>query len=213
MRKSPSRIALLLILIAASLFLTGCTTDKNTNNVPTSGPCSPGNVEISGYSDKGHRLSSCFVEYPGEPTRQDKSYNIVEDICGQFTQEFVSNLSGKKFIRIEPPTSSSLYNCEYVISDNGKVNGKEYILIIMEYLTIENQKIGQESMGRTMTADANIPMRNYVAYQEDGKINTIYLVLSDNKFISLDRSSTTAATNEEMLSFAKKLAEEIKGYK
>jgi hypothetical protein len=80
-------------------------------------------------------------------------------------------------------------------------------------LTIENQKIGQESMGRTMTADANIPMRNYVAYKEDGNINTIYLVLSDNKFISLDRSSTTAATNEEMLSFAKKLAEEIKNYK
>jgi hypothetical protein len=68
-------------------------------------------------------------------------------------------------------------------------------------------------MGRTVISDSRISMPNHVVYQEDGLINSIILRLSEKKIISLDRSSTTAMSNDEMLNMAIKLSAEIKNYK
>jgi hypothetical protein len=211
-----------LILISAFIFSACTKTNKATTvtagqatSTPIagvevkqkSGNCQPEEVSIEGYGDKGKMLANCFVEYPGEPSRQDKSYYIVEDICGQFTKEFISATLGKNIVNTKPPISSSLFNCSYYLDD------QEYVMLVMEYLSIENQKKGHESMDRTTTFESVIPMRNLVVYQDDGLINSIYLVLSDNKFISIKRSSKSNLSKEELITFATNIAKEIKDYK
>jgi hypothetical protein len=169
--------------------------------------CSEEKVNLPNYGDPGKRLPSCFVEYPGEPTRQDKSYYIIEDICGQFTQEFMENMLGQKLAKIEPSTISGIYNCRYYLND------KDYLWLNLDYLSVENQKNGHEIMNRKVETDSQIPMQNMVVWQSDGLINEIYLVLAPEKFISLNRSSTAVLDNNKTIDLAVKLAKEIKNYK
>jgi hypothetical protein len=56
-------------------------------------------------------------------------------------------------------------------------------------------------------------MRNMVVYQEDGLINTIFLVLSDDKFISIKRSSGSGLSSEDLINFATNVGQAIKDYK
>jgi len=211
------KIYLFITLILSSFIFSACTnkTIPNPQNSPNSassetknvGKCVPENVVIEGYGDKGKRLSNCFVEYPGEPSRQDKSYYIVEDICGQFTANFIGNSLGKNIIETVPSSASTVYACSYYTND------QDYVMLVLDYLTIANQKIGQESMGRSTVEDPKIPMRNMVVYQEDNLINSLYLVLGDNKFISIQRSSASAFTSDELINFAANIGKEIKNYK
>lgn len=218
------KLFLVFTLLISSFLLSSCTKKDTSPNsvtgVPTSinqqptqesitisgKQCQPGEVEIEGYGDKGKQLANCFVEYPGEPSRQDKSYYIVEDICGQFTPEFISNALGKEIIQAGEPKATGLYNCSYYVDD------KNYVMLVLNYLPIENQKKGHEAMDRKVVEDSKIPMRNMVVYQEDGLINSIYLVLSDNKFISIQRSSGINLSTDELITFTTKLAQEIKDY-
>lgn len=169
--------------------------------------CQPGSVDLEGYGDKGQRLANCFVQYPGEPSRQDKSYYIIEDICGQFTKDFVENLAGQKITKIEPSPISSIYSCRYYFND------QDYIWLNLDYLSVDNQKKGHEMMNRAIKTDSKIEMNHFVVWQPDGLINEIYLVLADDKFISINRSSGQVLDNDKILGFAAKLAQEIKNYK
>jgi len=212
------------LILFSSLLFSACTktdnnTTINTSDQTTSTPiagvevkqksnnCQPGEVNIEGYGDKGKMLDNCFVEYPGEPSRQDKSYYIVEDICGQFTDKLISASFDKNIIKTKSSENFNVNSCTYYIDD------KDYVMLVLDYLNIANQKTGQESMGRTTKEDSKIPMRNMVVYQEDGKINTIYLVLSDDKFISIHRSSTSIFTTDELINFATNIGQVIKNYK
>ncbi len=168
--------------------------------------CEPGEVEIEGYGDPGERLENCFVKYPGEPSRQDKSYYVVEDICGQFTPEFMENMMGRKIVSIQKPQHWSLYNCTYYFDQN------KYIMLNLEYLDPENQKKGHELVGRSIKTDPEIDMEHFIVWQEDGEINEIYLILGPRKFISLNRSSTSALNNQDMINLAVSLSKVIKNF-
>lgn len=170
------------------------------------GPCQNEKVVIPNYGDKGQRLKNCFVEYPGEPSRQDKNYHIVEDICGQFTQEFMENMLGEKISKIELPQIASLHNCSYYL------NEKEYLLLNLEYLKIENQKKFYEYAGDKMENNPKIPMENLVVTKDD-IIREIYFVLNPEKFISLKPSSKTTISNEKFIDLAAKIGAVIKDYK
>ena len=214
------KIYLFITIIFSGFIFSACVT-KDTSDVqnsPTStnsvsqetksvGKCLPENVSIEGYGDKGKKLSNCFVEYPGEPSRQDKSYYIVEDICGQFTKEFISIALGKTIINTKSSDHYTIFNCRYFFDD------EEDVMLNLNYLTIANQKKGHEEMGRTTAVDPKIPMRNMVVYQENNLINTIFLVLSDDKFISINRSSNSNLSSEQLINFAANIGQEIKNYK
>ena len=194
------------------LFLASCTPKTNNQPVATTsgsaiGNCTPGPVDLANYGDKGKRLANCFVEYPGEPSRQDKSYYIVEDICGQFTKEFVENLVGQTIIKIEPSKIESIYSCRYYFND------QDYIWLNLDYLSADNQKKGHEMMNRAIKTDDRIKMEHFVVWQGDGLINEIYLVLGSEKFISIERSSSKVLEGDQVLQFAAKLGSEIKNYK
>ena len=222
------KILLLPLVLAAMLLLAGCGKNNNQADNSTqekkqesakenassensgnsiSGPCKAEKVALENYGDPGKRLKNCFVEFPGEPSRQDKSYYIVEDICGQFTQAFMENMLEKKLTKIAPPQIASLNNCSYYLDE------KEYLMLNLEYLSIENQKKGNEFAGYKVEKDPSIPMENLVAWQEDGLINVIYLVLGPEKFISLRPSSRKTIDKDQFLKLAADIAAAIKNYK
>jgi hypothetical protein len=231
----PKKTQLLTLTIIGLLFLSGCANkaDQNKeltkNNVENNeiktiakddanrakqseneaalNICQKESVSLLNYGDPGHRLENCFVEYPGEPSRQDKGYYIIEDICGQFNQKFVENLLSRNITRIESSKIGSVYACSYYLDD------KEYIMLALDYLKVENQRIGQEAMGRKVEKNPKIPVDNFVVWQEDGEINNVYLILGSEKFLRLERSSTTALNNDQILDFSAKLGEAIKEYK
>jgi hypothetical protein len=209
------QLSLIITLVLCSVILSGCTTKTtpNTPNTPSTenntqstGKCKTESVAIEGYGDKGKRLSNCFVEYPGEPSRQDKSYYIVEDLCGQFTPEFIGNALGKPIIKTEGPQAASLFNCTYYINETEK------IFMNLEYLTIANQKKGYEEMGRTTAEEPKIPMRNLIVFKENN-IEVSFLVLDDNKFISIRPPSGNTMSKDDFISFVAAIATEIKNYK
>ncbi len=180
---------------------------QHTEQTKPNGVCTPENVPLPNYGDPGKRLKNCFVQYPGEPSRQDKSYYIVEDICGQFTRDFMANTLGGTIVKTEPPTVAGQHTCTYYLTD------KEYVMVNLEYLAIANQQKGNEAMGRRVEKDAKIPMDNLVVYQEDGAINVIYLVLGPQKFLSLRPSSKKTIPNNTFLAWAANIGDAIKGYK
>ena len=206
------------------IFLSGCSLQNKSSISENKGPsespanqtsqtntsrCQAQSITLEGYGDKGKRLTNCFVEYPGEPSRQDKSYYIVEDICGQFTKDFIQNALGKPIISLEPSKISGLNVCTYYLDDSKK----EYVMLALDYLKMDNQKIGQEAMGRKTEVSSKIPMRNMIAWQPDGFINDIYLVLGDEKFIRIERSSSSILTTDQLIGFAANIAKEISQYK
>jgi hypothetical protein len=233
----PKKIQFLTLAIVGLLLLSGCAKKADQGNAPVENKvasniqeesatpaetvaetsslssksalntCPKENVSLSNYGDPGHRLENCFVEFPGEPSRQDKSYYIVEDICGQFTQSFMKNMLGEKITKIEPSQIATLNNCTYFLDD------KENILLNLEYLSIENQKKGSEALGRKAEKSDQIPMENLVVWQDDNLINTIYLVLSPNKFLSLQPSSKNTIDKDKFLELAANIASAIKEYK
>jgi len=168
------------------------------------GECKKAEIDLAGYTDKGKRLLNCFVEYPGEPSREDRSYYIVEDICGQFTKEFIQKIFPKEIKTLK----ASERSCEY---QWGEIEGS--ISLILDYTKVESQKIVQEALKRKVVEEKSIPMRNMVIYQDNGLINTIYLILNEKKFISIERSNTAGLTTDDLIDFAVKLAKEIKNYK
>lgn len=168
------------------------------------GRCQREEINLVNYTEKGKRLPNCFVEFPGEPTREDKNYYIVDDICGQFTKEFMEKMLTREIKTIKAGENS----CEY---QWGEIGGS--VSLILDYTKIDSQKIVQEALKRKIVEEKSIPMRNMVVYQDNGLINTIYLILENNKFMSIERSSKAGLTTENLLNLAKKIALEIKNYK
>ncbi|MGA3056746.1 MAG: hypothetical protein ABSE70_01720 [Candidatus Limnocylindrales bacterium] len=158
--------------------------------------------------------SDGFVRFPGEPSRPDKDhYYVVGDICGQFTKPFMDGLAGKTFKKIEPSAVSSVLGCSYYTATKADDGTDAYILLVLDYLSVANQKAGQQTLGRTVTTNSSIPMDNFVATQEDGVINAIYFVLGTDKFLRLDRTSTSALSDADMLALAVKLGTKMKDFK
>ncbi|MFA4931036.1 MAG: hypothetical protein WC570_04190 [Patescibacteria group bacterium] len=166
-----------------------------------------------GYVSEMTTDADGFVRFPGEPTRESKDYYIIEDICGQFTAEFMKGVTGKEIDKAIDPYEEigGTYVCHYYFAGNESEVASLYL--VLDYLNVENQKKGLEFLDRRIETAADIPMEHFIAVQEDGNINGIYFVLGPDKFIRLDRSSGQVVSNEEMRAYATKIGQKIKNYK
>jgi hypothetical protein len=150
-----------------------------------------------------------FVRLPGEPSRGGSGYVLTSDTCEQFTVKFLEGITGKEILRTDPVVPGGGV-CQYFVS---ATNANTMFQIAVQFLSVENQRTGQESLGRRVESNSRIPMDNFVVYQDDGKINAINLNINPNKFVSINRSSAKALTETEVLELAIKLAEKIRDFR
>jgi hypothetical protein len=217
--------AISLVAIASMAFLGAC---SGSGASPSGGPTTASNQSAATQTQATSTASTTsqtnpdgtttdsdgFVRFPGEPTRLDKDhYYVVEDICGQFTKPFMEGLTGKAIKKIEPSAVSTVHGCAYYTATTADDGKDAYIMLVLDYLSVADQKAGQQALGRTVTTNPSIPMDNFVATQEDGVINAIYFVFGPEKFLRLDRSSTTALSDTDMLALAVKLGAKMKDFR
>jgi len=150
-----------------------------------------------------------FVRLPGEASRGGNTYYITGDVCEQFTIKYMEGLTGKKILRTSEVVSGSSV-CQYFISEQNK---NMMFQISVSFLNVEKQKAGLEFLDRRLESDKRIPMENFVAYQENGLINKVYLVLGPDKFVGIDRSAADALTETEIIDLAIKLGDKLKNFK
>ncbi len=150
-----------------------------------------------------------FVRMPGEPSRGGNTYYVTGDVCEQFTIKYIEGLTGKNILRTSSVTPGSSV-CQYFISEQNK---NMMFQIDVGFLNVADQKAGQEFLGRKVERDSQIPMDNFVVYQENGLINKIYLVLGTEKFVGIDRSAADALTETEIMDLAIKLGNKLKDFK
>jgi hypothetical protein len=143
-------------------------------------------------------------ENSSRPMEGQDSFGL--DVCSEVPSSLVSGVIGKAIVETENPSTSSGTGCMYFTNKDRY----EHILIQVSYLSAENQKKGQEMMDRSITTDSTIPMENFLAIQEDGQINAIYLVMTPQKYVRVDRTSNTA-DNDQLISLARQVAAIIMG--
>src|SRR4030042_3306479 len=113
-----------------------------------------------------------------------ESVNIFKDqtdLCVSINKDTVGSLLGKTIIKTESLTDSTLQSCQYYLDET------HAMVLNHDYSGIASKIKGHEFLGRKITSNDNIQMRNYVVIQENGLINEIYLVFSDTEFISVNR--------------------------
>lgn len=194
-------LSVLLVFVGA-----GCSQAPAGGGLPGGGNVQADNV-VGGTDSDG------FVRLPGEPSRGDSAYYVVEDVCAQFTEKFITGLTGKTVVKTKLAEFDPQYTCTYYTSYDEVKGSGPFFSIALTYLGAENQKKGHEFLGRMIKNDPRIKMEHFVSVQEDGLINGIYLILNANKFISINRSSSSVMTDEEVMNFAVKIADKIKNFK
>jgi hypothetical protein len=133
-----------------------------------------------------------------------KEISIDNNICTEFPKEFIATALGKNIIKTTAQNSQTTSVCQYFIDENN------FVTLRLNNLNVEDQKKGQINLDRTISTNDQIKMEHFVVLQENGLINGIYLVLNPNLFIAVDRTSAKAASEEEIIAFAAKVAERIK---
>lgn len=199
------KIFILTAIVCLAFIFSGCNGGGTIN--------SGSDDQSQGDNVSGGTDADGFVRMPGEPSRGSSAYYIVEDICGQFTEKFITGITGKAIVKTRLANLDPQHTCTYyTLYDEAKGYGP-FFSVAVSYLNFENQKKGNEFLDRTIKTDPRIKMEHFIAVQEDGLINGIYLALGPEKFISLSRSSAKVMTEDEMLDFAVKIADKVKNFK
>lgn len=139
-----------------------------------------------------------------KPPTLKKEVTVGADICSEFPKEWVQTVINKTVIKTEKLESSGTNVCQYYIDENN------FVTLRLNNLSFEDQKKGQETLGKKITTNDKIILNHFIALQDNNLINDIVLEIKPNLFLAVDRSSTKAASETEILDFAIKVAERIK---
>lgn len=137
----------------------------------------------------------------------NKQITVGNDICAQFPKEWVALAAGKTIVKATPShtNGTATYACNYYINETN------FVSIDVNDYSVEGQKKGQISFGRTLKTDPRIAMDHFIVFETDGLIDSIYLVLTPNRFVTVDRFYGKVFDNEGVIAFAAKVAQKISG--
>jgi len=141
----------------------------------------------------------------GQGSSETNIFKDMNDLCGRLSKEQVGEMLGKTIVKTTPLTSATLHSCQYYINDT------QAVIINNDFLNVEKQKKGHEFLDRKIVTNPAIPMDHFLVIQEDGLINEIYLVLGQDNYVSINRTSAKTASEDEIVAFAAKLAGVIIG--
>lgn len=129
------------------------------------------------------------------------SLSLTESLCDQISSSVIEEALGKTIIKTEPKTSATTNVCQYYVDTN------HFISLRLNQLSYENQKVGQTNLDRQITTNSDIKAEHFMAVQENGLINGIYLKINENLFLAVDRSSTSSADEAEIVQLAIAIAD------
>jgi hypothetical protein len=127
-----------------------------------------------------------------------------QPLCEQIPSSTIAEAIDQQITKTTPITSSTSNVCQYYVDDTN------FVTLRLNILDYENKKKGQTALDRTITTNNQIQTEHFVAVQENGLINDITIKLDDGMFLAVDRSSTKAANEEQIIALAAKVAEYIK---
>lgn len=143
------------------------------------------------------------VKPKGKVREMMGQYSFGLAVCEEVKKELVSSVVGKPIEETEDFSNNTQTGCKYFTNKAAIEN----IFVGVTFTSAENQKKGQQALGRSITTNPKIPIEHFIAVQEDGKtINAIYLVMAPEKFVRVDRSSLKVADNDQMIELASKVA-------
>ena len=150
----------------------------------------------------------------------DKNGDITDDICAEFTPDFVYSVTGKPVVRVEPSPIVGVRSCRYYFDykpdffkiGEGKVlPGGPCADIVLDNLNVEDQKTGVKAMGAGIETDPRIKMEHYIVRRsQDKTVWSVDLVINPNRFVWAD-SLNGGLTDDEVIDLAAKMAEKIQG--
>lgn len=145
--------------------------------------------------------------------------DVSTDLCREFPVDFVYSATGKPIVKVEPSALKGVFACRYYFDykpdffkqGDFQAPGGPNVNIVLDNLSVENNKKGIEFLGAKYAADPQIPMENYVVRRtKDNSIWQVTLVINPNRFVWTD-SLNKGLTDEELLNFSIKVAEKIQG--
>jgi len=127
------------------------------------------------------------------------------NVCEFFQKEKISQFLGKEITRSEVATSkiNPEPSCYYYLGT------KTVYLELNRNSDINEQINGWKALGSTAKEEAQIPLKNFVVYTQEGKVRRIYLIIDEKTFLTIDNWGL-GLSKEEELSFASKLADYLK---
>lgn len=192
----------IIILSLILIFLTGCA-KKNTITV------ADGNGGFTQVEDKADKKEDKI-----------KEGDIGNDICREFTADFIYSIIKKPIVRVEPSKLATVYACDYFTDykddfyKDAKYDyvgaGGPSISIVLDNLNVAKQKEGRKSLGLTLETSQRINMENIVSYRKDKSIWSIDLVINPNRFVWANYSHK-AITDDELIILAAAMADKING--
>jgi hypothetical protein len=127
-------------------------------------------------------------------------------VCDEVPKSLVERILGKTVEVTEDVAGDSGDGCNY-FTDKVK---DQTVLVQVSYLSVETQKKGLTDFGRTFAVNNDIPMENFITTDEKGKMESIFLIMTPNKFTSIDY--TPGTTDEaHLIELAKEVAKIITG--
>jgi len=182
-------VLILIMFVLVVLTGAGCTWfgKKSTGEV-SSTPESTATTETTGANYAATR-----------PMMGQDSFGLA--VCDEVPKTLVSDVIGKSITETEDFSTQNDTGCNYYTNKSNF----EYVLVKVVYTSAEDQKKGQEMLGRSITVNPKIAMNHFIAMQPDGNINAIYLVMAPEKFVRIDRTGG-AATNDQLLDLSVKVA-------
>lgn len=150
--------------------------------------------------------AAAIVFLSGKNSRKKELY-FGEDVCSQITKQTVERVIKRPIVRADSLKLNGLYNCTYYLDENN------YVMLVLDYANVEKQMSAQIAKQRVVETNNRIGMRNAIIWQNDGMLNSIYLIFNDNKFITIERTAWSGLFSDDLIRLASGLAEEIKGYK
>ncbi|MFA6017077.1 MAG: hypothetical protein WC744_03250 [Patescibacteria group bacterium] len=125
-----------------------------------------------------------------------KEIKVGTDVCAEFPKEFIEASINKSIIRTKRfDMAVGTHVCDYYTTEN------DFLAIHVEDLSYETQKKADAEFGKIIKQDPLIKMEHFVAWKGND-IYKIYLKLHDKKYVSIDRGTVNAATNEENVRLA-----------
>ncbi len=132
-----------------------------------------------------------------------KNISLDTDICARFSKDWVAGQINRPVITVKSFDLPSTHSCSYYTTDS------DFVILTYGTDTPEGQKSNHEGLKQTIKTDSRISLPHFIAWQPNGLINSIVLILDPHHYLSADRSSGSVINNDSLINFASAVSRKL----